>query len=111
MARFLRIPSATVTSGTGGADNYINTDYITDIRALTESAQIKVRVLFDVNNTAANPGDQLLMTMSSADTTGFSQNVIINKFIETQSNKLSPTTVVTLDTSEIGSRTTTLTFS
>lgn len=111
MARFLRIPSATVTSGTGGADNYINTDYITDIRALTETSQIKVRVLFDVNNTAANPGDQLLMTMNTADTTGFSQNVIINKFIETQSNKLSPTTVVTLDTSEIGSRTTSLTFS
>lgn len=111
MARFLRIPSATVTSGTGGADNYINTDYITDIRALTETSQIKVRVLFDVSNTAANPGDQLLMTMNTADTTGFSQNVIINKFIETQSNKLSPTTVVTLDTSEIGSRTTSLTFS
>lgn len=111
MARFLRIPSLTVTSGTGGADNYINTDYVTDIRALTETSQIKVRVLFGVNNSAANPGDQLLMTMNTADTTGFSQNVIINKFIETQSSKLSPTTVVTLDTSEIGNRTTTLTFS
>lgn len=111
MARFLRIPSATVTGGTGGADNYINADYISDIRALTESSQIKVRVFFNVYNTAAIPGDQLLMTMSSADTTGFSQNVIINKFIETQSNRLAPTSVVTLDTSEIGNRTTTLTFS
>jgi len=111
MARFLKIPSATVTSGTGGADNYINTDYIADIRALTETSQIKVRVLFDVNNIAANPGDQLLLTMNSADTTGFSQNVIIDKFIQTQSSRLTPTTVVTLDTSEIGSRTVALTFS
>jgi len=111
MARFLRIPSVTVTSGTGGADIYINTDYIADIRALTENSQIKVRVLFDVNNPAATPGDQLLLTMSSADTTGFSQNVIIDKFIQTQSSKLAPTTVVTLDTSEIGNRTVTLTFS